>query len=268
MAEDEQSEAFYDALAPLFDVMTDWEARLASEGPFLRALLEQQGARRVLDAACGSGGHALALARWGYEVVGADSSAEMVRIAEGKAAAGLQARFVVAGLEELPRVLAGESFDAVLCLGNSLPHLLSDDELAAALGGMAAVLRPGGIFVTQNLNYDLRWQTRPRWFAAQGGTVDGRAALVWRFADYDQPPGMIAFHIALLRAPTDPSAGANWAVEVHTTAQRPLLEAGLRAALAAAGCSDVQAYASMSWPPAPFDPGRSGDLVMVGRRAA
>ena len=26
---------FYDALAPMFDVMTDWDARLASEGPFL-----------------------------------------------------------------------------------------------------------------------------------------------------------------------------------------------------------------------------------------
>src|SRR5512142_3382471 len=90
---------FYDALAPLFDVMTDWEARLASEGPFLRALLEQQGARRVLDAACGSGGHALALARWSYAVTGADSSAGMVRIAEATArAAGLDVPFAVAGL--------------------------------------------------------------------------------------------------------------------------------------------------------------------------
>ena len=24
---------FYDALAPMFDVMTDWESRLAAEGP-------------------------------------------------------------------------------------------------------------------------------------------------------------------------------------------------------------------------------------------
>ena len=27
---------FYDALAPMFDVMTDWEARLVAEGPFLK----------------------------------------------------------------------------------------------------------------------------------------------------------------------------------------------------------------------------------------
>ena len=59
--------AFYDALAPMFDVMTDWDARLAAEGPFLRAQLDAVGARRVLDAACGSGGHALWLARQGYD---------------------------------------------------------------------------------------------------------------------------------------------------------------------------------------------------------
>ncbi len=57
--------AFYDALAPMFDVMTDWDARLAAEGPFLRAQLDAVGARRVLDAACGSGGHALWLAQQG-----------------------------------------------------------------------------------------------------------------------------------------------------------------------------------------------------------
>ena len=48
---------FYDALAPMFDVMTDWTARLSAEGPFLKSVLDGSGARRVLDAACGSGGH-------------------------------------------------------------------------------------------------------------------------------------------------------------------------------------------------------------------
>ena len=78
---------FYDALAPLFDVMTDWDARLAGEGPFLRAVLEQAGARRVLDAACGSGGHTLALASWGYQALGIDVSERMIALARSKAAA-------------------------------------------------------------------------------------------------------------------------------------------------------------------------------------
>src|SRR5512135_441308 len=98
MTQQEAAPAFYDALAPLFDVMTDWEARLSAEGPFLRAVLDAGGAHRVLDSACGSGGHSLALARWGYVVAGADASPGMIALAETRAAE--------AGLEVLPFVVA------------------------------------------------------------------------------------------------------------------------------------------------------------------
>ena len=87
---------FYDALAPMFDVMTDWDARLAAEGPFLQSVLEEAGRRRVLDAACGSGGHALWLARLGYDVAGADVSPVMIALARQKAAAaGFDVPFAV-----------------------------------------------------------------------------------------------------------------------------------------------------------------------------
>jgi SAM-dependent methyltransferase len=252
---------FYDALAPLFDVMTDWEARLLSEGPFLRAQLEAAGARRVLDAACGSGGHALALASWGYDAVGADPSPVMIDLARSKAAeAGLRIPFHVAdlvgvaGLDEAP-------FDAVLCLGNSLVHLLTDADLHAALSGLAAALRPGGLLIVHNLNYDLRWRAQPRFFAAQGGELAGQQVLVWRFADYDTPAVRIAFHVALFRRqPT------GWQVEVHTTPQRPWQHAELTAALAAAGFEGAVALGRMCEPVEPFAADSSGDLVLVARK--
>ncbi len=190
---------FYDALAPMFDVMTDWTARLSTEGPFLKAVLEEAGARSVLDAACGSGGHALALAEWGYAAAGVDASPVMVDMARRKAAdVGLDVPFAVADLGGLAALVQGRQdddsalgvqrlapYDAVLCLGNSLPHLLTQSDLVQALRGMAAMLVPGGLLVLQNLNYDMRWRKQPRWFAAQGGQLDGREVLVWRFADYD-----------------------------------------------------------------------------------
>lgn len=282
----EEASAFYDALAPMFDVMTDWEARLASEGPFLREMLRESGAARVLDAACGSGGHALALARWGYDVAGADASPVMIALAQAKAAeVGLAVPFVASDLARLadlkPRSSAlqrteesapslpgeglGERFDAVLCLGNSLPHLLTQADLVSALRGMAGVLRPGGLFVTQNLNYDLRWVRQPRFFAAQGGVLDGREVLVWRFADYDLAAGRIAFHIALFRKVEGDAGARDWDVQVHTTPQRPLFHAGLISALAEAGFAEVRAYGRMALPLEPFDPERSGDLVVVAR---
>ena len=250
---------FYDALAPMFDVMTDWDARLAAEGPFLKAILEEAGAKRVLDAACGSGGHALWLARQGYDVVGADVSPVMIALAQQKAAAAeIDAPFVVSDLANLQASIA---YDTVLCLGNSLPHLLTQDDLVAALQGMAGVLRPGGALVLQNLNYDLRWQKQPRWFMAQGGELDGQEVLVWRFADYDALTGRIAFHIALFR-----KGAPNWQVEIHTTPHRPLFQADLISALAEAGFSEPRAYGRMTLPEELFDVSHSGDLVVVARK--
>ena len=257
----EDSTSFYDALAPLFDVMTDWNARLATEGPFLREILAGAGARTVLDAACGSGGHALALADWGYHAAGADASPAMIEMARAKAdAAGLNVPFVVAPLAALSALMPGP-FDAVLCLGNSLPHLLTEDDLIAGVRAMAAVLRPGGLLILHNLNYDRRWQVRPRWFAAQGGMLDGQEVLVWRFADYHDETQQIDFNIALFR-----KEGATWKMEVHTTPHRPLFQAGLLAALTTAGFRSVESYAAMTWPPSPFEPAASGDLVVVATR--
>lgn len=155
----------------------------------------------------------------------------------------------------------GADFDAVLCLGNSLPHLLTQADLVAALAEMARRLRPDGLLILQNLNYDLRWQKQPRWFMAQGGELAGQPVLVWRFADYDVPAGRILFHIALFR-----QGGKEWGVEVHTTPQRPLFRADLLAALAEAGFAEVETFGRMTLPVEPFAAECSGDLVVVARR--
>jgi SAM-dependent methyltransferase len=268
LAPQDEATAFYDALAPMFDVMTDWEARLSSEGPFLHEVLSGSGAVSVLDAACGSGGHALALARWGYHVAGADASPAMIALAQQKAVqAGLDVPFVVSDLAALGGATTqGRPYDAVLCLGNSLPHLLTQADLVAALRGMAGVLRPGGLFITQNLNYDLRWIRQPRFFGAQGGVLDGREVLVWRFADYDQAAGRIAFHIALFRKRGEASAARDWDVQVHTTPHRPLFRADLLSALAEAGFSEARVYGRMALPFEPFDSEQSGDLLVIASR--
>ncbi len=256
-----EASAFYDRLAPFFDAMTDWASRLAFEGPFLRRLLTQADARAVLDAACGSGGHALALARWGYRVTGVDISPAMVALARAKGAGVPHVTFHVAALGEVSSRFP--PFDAVLCLGNTLPHLLTDAELDAALRDLAACLRPGGLLLLHNLNYDRRWRERPRWFAVNAGQVEGQEALVWRLADYvDGPPPRIHFHVALFTRGEE----GNWSVEVNTTPQRPIFQADLLRSLQAAGLTDLTCYGDLSG--APFDAANSPDLVVTARRPA
>jgi SAM-dependent methyltransferase len=243
---------FYDRLAPLFDVMTNWERRLAYEGPWLREQFEAHGARSVLDAACGTGGHALAFAGWGLEAVGTDASPAMIELARKKGGA---ATFEVAALGEVVAKL-GRRFDAAVCLGNSLPHLISDDDLHAALLDLRACLKPGGPLITHNLNYDLRWEKRPRFFGAQSGVLDEQERLVWRFADYHDDTGLLTFHTALFTRGND-----GWSVEVNSTPQRPLFRATLSGALEKAGFRVEEVFGNLAGEP--FEADASPDLVVV-----
>jgi SAM-dependent methyltransferase len=101
---------------------------------------------RVVDAGCGDGRNLQFLLREGYEVFGADLSAEAiaaVRKMASQLAPQLPAEnFQVAGVEAMP--FADGFADAVVC--NSVLHFAQDEvQLGAMLRGLWRVLRPGGL---------------------------------------------------------------------------------------------------------------------------
>jgi glycine/sarcosine N-methyltransferase len=252
----------YDALAADYDRFVNWEARLAHELPFLEGLFEGDEVRRVLDAACGSGQHAIALARRGYQVVGADLSAAMIgRARENAATAGVDATFVVAGLGELDsmvRPTGSESpFDALLCLGNSLPHLLTADAVTAALDDFTVVLRPGGLLVIQNRNLDRVWTRRERFMGPQAHSEDKGQWLFVRF--YDFHPSTLTFNMVRLV-----HTGDGWVQDVEATELRPIFAGELAEGLRDAGFGQVQLYGG--YDRSPFNPDDSGDLLVVARK--
>jgi SAM-dependent methyltransferase len=115
------------------------------EVDFLVEALELRAGTRVLDAGCGPGRHALALAARGIDVLGVDLSPEFVALARASAEArGLteQARFEVGDI----RTLAYDAcFDAVICLCQGGFGLLGggpDEE--DVVGRLATALRHGG----------------------------------------------------------------------------------------------------------------------------
>ena len=266
------SRDFYDRQAALYEVMNDWPSRLSLELPFIQRALGQVNAQSALDVACGGGHHAIALARKGYSVCGADISAEMIELARRNSAqAGVSVQFEQAGLADIGARFTQE-FDAMLCLGNSLPHLLPEVEQLAALKAMRDRLRSGGVLILQNLNYDLRWKNRPRFFALNSVTLDGRPVLIWRMADYHDPgtrvpglsepcpaPGLITFHIATI----EQDANGAWQASVKSTLQRPLFSADLTRWLAQVGFRDITTFGGMD--ARPFDVESSPDLVIVAR---
>ncbi len=149
---------FYDALAPAYHLnYADWEASIARQAAALQAVLRARGVAAgstVLDAACGVGTQSLGLAALGYRVTGSDLSPGAVARARAEAEArGLAIAFGVADLRDLASVHARE-FDVVVACDNSIPHLLSDAEIAAAFGQMWRCTRPGGTCLISVRDYD------------------------------------------------------------------------------------------------------------------
>ncbi|MGQ9695639.1 MAG: class I SAM-dependent methyltransferase [Thermodesulfobacteriota bacterium] len=251
-----RSNCFYDRLARVFDVMTDWPKRLAYEMPFIQKVLDEHEARSILDIACGTGWHAITLAQKGYRVVGSDASSEMIRQAKANAARmGLKISFVVANFMELDKF--SEEFDALLCLGNSLPHLLSKKALGQTFRQMRLRLKPFGVLILHNLNYDLRVKKKPRFFSANGN----EDSLIWRFADYGKK--FITFHTALFVKSRDAKDAQkiSWMVEVNSTKQRPLLRRELQTLLEKSGFRNMKFFGGLDG--SPFIRDKSGDLVIV-----
>jgi glycine/sarcosine N-methyltransferase len=248
---------FYDRLADFFDVMTDWHGRLAYEMPFITRLAGPA-PLRVLDTACGTGWHSIALARAGYDTTGVDISPAMIERARTNAkGAGSAVSFSVASFPDLPATV-GSDFDVVLCLGNSLVHVIDESQLLASLAAMASCLRPGGLLLLHNLNYDRRVVEKPRWFQVSSGLLDGKETLVWRFADYSD--ALITFNIAVFQK----DERGQWTVHVQGTPQRPWQSHDLVRALSRCGFASMSMYGNLAGEP--YSAQSSGDLVLSARR--
>ena len=137
-------------------------------------------------------------------------------------------------------------------------HVLTESDLRLSLSGMAGCLRPEGILVLHNLNYDKRLREKPRWFQVNSGVMEGQETLVWRFADYGRE--LITFNIAVFQK----DSTGRWAVQVQSTPQRPWLAGDLVAALRETGFSRVESFGSLGGEP--YVTNESDDLVLIARR--
>lgn len=256
----------YNKFSQDYDRFVNWENRLAYELPFLLKQLEgvspQPGVPlRVLDAACGTGQHVIALAKKGFNVVGADLSGEMITVARANAStAGLDLRFEPVGFGSLAETFGFGSFNAIFCLGNSLPHLLTSADLAHALRDFSNCLTPGGILIIQNRNFDAVLSSRSRWMEPETHAEGDREWVFQRFYDFE-PDGLIRFNIVTLTRQT----GKDWQASLTATHLRTQTHRELSAALTAAGFANIQSFGSLSGDE--FIPLSSGNLVLTAFKA-
>lgn len=142
----------YEQLAHVYDLIyVDWEASMDRQGNVLASLIPP--GARVLDVAAGIGTQTLPLARRGYEVVARDRSAQAIRRLKREAGARrVPVDAATADMRTVGDTVAGP-FDSVICFDNSLPHLLSDDDIAEALAGFRDLLAPEGCVLVSVRDY-------------------------------------------------------------------------------------------------------------------
>ena len=134
--------------------MTTFKDRFNTEYNIMKNLVAHYGCRKVLDAACGTGLHAIALSKLGVEAKGIDLSAKMIQQAKVNAQSmRVNTEFQVLPLKNV-HSLVNNLFDSILFLGNSLPHIISTDELFQILNAFAQILKPEGTLIIQLLNYE------------------------------------------------------------------------------------------------------------------
>lgn len=102
---------------------------------------------RLLDIGCGTGGHAIELARRGHRVTGVDLSEDMLRHARRKVAgASLESRLDFVQGDARSFRLPHTAFDAAIMMFAVLGYITDNDGLVSALSTVRAHLNPGAPF--------------------------------------------------------------------------------------------------------------------------
>jgi SAM-dependent methyltransferase len=187
---------FYNELAPLYHLIhQDWDASIRRQGEQLSALIQTEWpkSKRVLDVSCGIGTQAIGLAQHDYSVAGSDISANAIERAEHEARArGAQVLFSVCDMRQACEH-HGSGFDVVISCDNSLPHLLTDDDLLVALAEMLACLSTGGgcIITVRDYETEERGANIVKPYGVR--TEKGKRYLIFQVWDFDGEHYDLAF---------------------------------------------------------------------------
>ena len=139
--------AVFEGYADYYDLLYR-DKDYAGEARYVQSLLARHGKPRgaVLDLGCGTGRHAIELARLGFAVCGIDASRRMIAHARARIPAELAAQL---GFEtgDVRSLRLGRRFDAVVALFHVASYQTTDADLGAMLATAREHLAPGGVLI-------------------------------------------------------------------------------------------------------------------------
>jgi hypothetical protein len=124
------------------------------------------------------------------------------------------------------------------------------------LDDFAACLRPGGLLLIQNRNFDAVLAGHDRWMGPQAHRQGDTEWLFLRFYDFE-PNGLLTFNLVTMRRETD----TDWTQQITSTPLWPQTQSELSGALTAAHFKAITCFGDLQG--APFDAGSSPNLVVT-----
>ncbi|MCC6423348.1 MAG: class I SAM-dependent methyltransferase [Phycisphaerales bacterium] len=245
----------FDDLTDIYEAMIDWPKRLANDEPFFRRLFGENGVRKVLDLACGTGRHAAMFHGWGLEAMGVDISANMLDRARKQFGESDRLKWKLGNFDQ-PIKPAG-SFDAALCLGNSPALAGSIEAVGRLVGNLLAAVRPGGVVMMQAMNI---WKLPDGpcvWQKIIRKNVQGTEAMILKGVHRCGDRGFVE----LLVGPADDPA----AFKTDSFQFLGLRPDDLQPAAINGGADEVNFYGNHKFQP--YEAQNSPDLIMVARKS-
>ena len=187
---------FYEKFADSYDDMINWSARLSSEKDSLKNLFKETGTKSILDAGCGTGIHSVLFSKFGLKVVALDNNPSMLEIAQRNIEKYKvsKIKLIEGEFTDVSKTAKGP-FDCVACLGNSLPHLVDDDDLIHALKEFRSILKPGGYTLIQMVHFDHYLDSADSAVAVSDGIRNGREVTFRRH--YEFKGTKVFFHVSI-----------------------------------------------------------------------
>lgn len=149
---------FYSKLTPFYHIIyPDWDKSIEKQALNLDAIIRSHFGHRIssiLDVSCGIGTQSLGLARLGYQVTASDLSSDAIdRAREEAKKRELGITFSIADMRKA-FIHHGKQFDLIISCDNSVPHLLSDDDILTALKQFHKCIHPNGGCLISVRDYD------------------------------------------------------------------------------------------------------------------
>lgn len=136
----------YSFFSSVYDTLTE-NVNYAARADYIADLLADNGIKGgiLLDLACGTGTLSIEMAEKGFEVIGVDSSADMLSVAMNNAyESGKNILFLCQQMQQLD--LYG-TINAAICTLDSINHLTDPDDVQTTFDKVSLFTEPGGIFI-------------------------------------------------------------------------------------------------------------------------